>query len=436
MKKIFNIIMIALTFSFLNLIPVENVNAASATIAVKGSKTVVVGNTVKVTITLSSASALGSWEFDLKYDTSKLTLVSSTLESSTRSTNVMTNSKTKSKTYTLTFRAKAKGNAKISIANSLVFGWDETKMSTTNGSLTVNIISQKDLEDSYSSNNYLKSLSVDGYELNPKFNKNTLEYNLELENNIESIVVKASKEDSKASISGTGVHKLTEGDNKITVSVMAENGNVRNYVINATVKELNPISIKIGDDEYTVVRKTEELDIPSTFIETTTLIEGEEVPAFESTISGYQLIALKNKDGIINFYINEGNNKYSLYKEINFNGIVLYPIEPLKNSIPEGFLKTNPLQINDIEVIAYQSEEYIYPIIYGMNIETGKKGWYSFDEEEKSLQRYKEIEISKDEVADKYLILIGLLSMTLLITLIFITILNRKYIKIKIKKES
>lgn len=434
MKKIFTMLMLILTFSFFNFISIDNVSAASASISVTGTKTVVVGNTVKVTVTISSSNSLGSWEFDVKYDTNKLTLVSSTLESSTRAVNVLTSSGTKSKTYTLTFRAKSSGSAKISIANALVVGWDEAIMSTNSGSLTFNLVTQKELEDSYSSDNYLKSLSVEGYELTPKFDKNTLEYNLELENGVQSILVKASKSDSKASISGVGNQTLTEGENKITIAVMAENGNVKNYIINAKVKELNPIIVNINGEEYNVIRKIEGLDIPSTFTETNTLIDGEKVPAFESSITGYQLVALKNSSGKINFYIND-NGKYTLYEEVMFNGVILYPMTPDTKEIPNGYIESGTTTINGTVINLYRNENNTYPLIYGINIETGDKNWYTLDDEEKTLQRYESIEITPIDTADKYIILISILGGTSLLLIVFIILLNNKMRKISNKKE-
>ena len=45
-----------------------SVNAASGTIKVTGSSQVVVGNRITLTVTLSSSTAIGSWEMDLSYD--------------------------------------------------------------------------------------------------------------------------------------------------------------------------------------------------------------------------------------------------------------------------------------------------------------------------------------------------------------------------------
>lgn len=433
MKKIKNIILI-LTICILSLMYSSNVYAAGSTISVKGTnRKVVVGETIKVTITVSSSKSLGSWEFDVKYDTDKLSLVSSTLEGKTRSVGFVSDSKTKSKTYTMTFKAKKSGTAKVYVDNSLVFGYDESMLPASEGNTSLTLITQAELEASYSKDNYLKSLSVDGYDLTPDFNKETLEYSLELENDIREIKVSAAANDSKSDVEGTGKHELVEGENKITISVTAENGNVRNYIINATVKELNPINVTVDDKNYTVVRKAEQLDAPSTFVGTTTTINGEEVPAFESSITGYLIVGLKDESGNISYFIYD-DNTYTLYEERLFNGITLYVKEPLESEIPESYVKSD-LSIGGVPTVVYRSEENPYPVIYGINVQTGQTNFYNLDEEEMTLQRL----IIKEKIVEEttkgsYVYLVVLLSITNVLLLIFLILLNVKLRKANNKK--
>ena len=89
-----------------------------------------------------------------------------------------------------------------------------------------------------SSNNNLKSLEIGGYTLSPEFSKDTLEYFVEVPNGTTSININSTREDNTASISGNGEVSVNEGSNKIELKVQAENGNVKVYVINVTVKEL------------------------------------------------------------------------------------------------------------------------------------------------------------------------------------------------------
>lgn len=82
-----------------------------------------------------------------------------------------------------------------------------------------------------SSNNYLKSLSIDNYEIIPNFDKQIINYELQKEVTDDEIMVKAEPDDDKASISGIGNISLNSGENKITINVTAENGTVRSYYI-------------------------------------------------------------------------------------------------------------------------------------------------------------------------------------------------------------
>ena len=184
---------------------------------------------------------------------------------------------------------------------------------------------------------------------------------------------------------------------------------------------------------YTVVRKAGELQVPSTFTYTTTTIEGEEVPAFESSITGYLLVALKDETGNIEFFIYDNGN-YTLYEERIFTGITLYLLEPNADNIPEGY-ELISMSIGGIATDAYKSEDSKYPLLYGVNVQTGKNNWYSYDEEEMTLQRYEEEKAIELEVDNsKYLLIIGILCGSCIILLIFLLLLNSKLRKYMYKK--
>ena len=86
--------------------------------------------------------------------------------------------------------------------------------------------------DSGNPNNWLKSLSVDGYSLTPSFAVNaTTAYSLIVPESVESINLSASTVNSKATISGTGTINLALGTNRVTITVKAQNGNIRTYTL-------------------------------------------------------------------------------------------------------------------------------------------------------------------------------------------------------------
>ena len=101
MKKLFNILIITILMFLINI----NVKAANATISVTGNNSAVVGNTITVNVTLSSSSSLGSWDFSVGYDTSKLRLTYSDAESTQRAVNAAQGAGQTSKTYTFKFKS-------------------------------------------------------------------------------------------------------------------------------------------------------------------------------------------------------------------------------------------------------------------------------------------------------------------------------------------
>lgn len=64
-----------------------------------------------------------------------------------------------------------------------------------------------------------------------EFNKDTLEYTINVKNKVDKIKVNSTLEDSKASVEGNGEYELKAGVNEIKLSVKAEDGIVKEYKI-------------------------------------------------------------------------------------------------------------------------------------------------------------------------------------------------------------
>ena len=196
MKKIIKGLFILLFGLFISFNSLPRLQAASATISVSSSSSkVVVGKTFTVYIKVSSSKALGSWNFTPNYDKSKLKLVSGT--SPVVGVIGIDEKKIYSKTYSYSFKALSTGTASMSVKTYEVYGYDEQRMSTSVSSKSIKIITQSELEASYSKNNDLKSLSVDGLKLSPKFDDKTLKYTAQAGANTTTINIKASPEDTK-----------------------------------------------------------------------------------------------------------------------------------------------------------------------------------------------------------------------------------------------
>ena len=150
------------------------VDAASGSISVSGTSSAVVGNRVTLTVTLSSGTSIGSWQMDLNYDRSYLQLVSSTAEAGGTSMVNSSASGVRSKSYTFVFKTLKTGNTRVSVSSYLAYAYsDLSQISLTSSSKSIRIMTQEELEASYSKDNNLKSLSVtvgeESYEIDPDF---------------------------------------------------------------------------------------------------------------------------------------------------------------------------------------------------------------------------------------------------------------------------
>lgn len=401
------------------------VNAASLSVTANRT-TVVVGNTVTVTV---NASGAAGWEYCLKYDTNVFTLVSAT--SDTGGTCVRTGSSLMGYSkVTYKLKAKKSGSSTVTLKNAAMYDDLGKQVNTTVGAVTLRAKTQAEIEASYSTNANLSSLRVVDYVMTPEFNKNTLEYNLEVENEVEKVTIKASKADSSASVSGTGEKELTEGLNKFNIVVTAEKGNKKTYVINITRKELNPIHVDVDGFDYTIVRKADALEAPIYYSSTEIEVEGEMVPAFKSDITGYTLVGLKDEDGNVDLY-RRTDNGYKLYNQIGTEGVMFIPLDA--TTLLKGYEQVKNIKINDITVKTYTNDtKSNYVMAYGMNAATGKVDWYRYDTIEKSFQRYEE-EIVEEENNDIYFLLTIVFASVSALSILLVIILGVNNSKVRKK---
>lgn len=89
-----------------------------------------------------------------------------------------------------------------------------------------------------SGDNFIKSLKIKNHDLN--FNKETLTYQLDVKNNINSLEFEVILNDNNASYKIVGNENFKSGKNIVEIIVTAENGNEKTYTIevNKEVKEI------------------------------------------------------------------------------------------------------------------------------------------------------------------------------------------------------
>lgn len=338
-------------------------------------------------------------------------------------------------TVTYTFKAVSAGSATVTVKPIDVADYNNGSSYTTSKSVTINVRTKPVIV--LSGDNNLSNLGIESYSLTPEFNKDTLEYNVELEPDTSEINISATASHGGATIEGAGTREVTDGDNRLEIKVTAENGSSKIYVINAKVKEYNPIEVNINNEKYTVVRKKSLITPPENYTETTVTINEEEIPAYYSEITKYTLVSLKDANGNQNFYIYQ-NGEYHLYKELTFNQMKICLLDIPQ--IPDGYSKST-IVYNDENLEAYKrNPNSKYAILYGMNVATGEEHYYSYESSENTLQIYhtEEINLLNEKVEQYVYLIIGLLGLSfifLIIMLILVFKKGNKPKKEKVKKE-
>jgi len=408
-----------------------NVLAASGSInASSSSSKVNINTTVTVTVKVSSSDNLGSWQYGLSYDKSKLSLVSG-------DTNIVGygDGSYKIKSYTYKFKTIATGTASISIDNAKIVDWEtENAISTSSSGVTLTI--KEPVAVNYSSDNNLKSLTVDGFDISPEFNKSTLEYSVTVLGTTTSIKINATANDSKAKISGTGEHEVVEGNNSFSIVVTAENGTSKTYTLNVVVPEKDPIKAKFNNEEYSVLRKLPEDKIPLNFHNSTITINNEEVACVQNETLNLTLIYLRDKNNKEGFYIyNEANQFVIPYNEITNNDVNIFIQDAPKDL--DGMIKTT-IKINELEVKAYQIQEKSKDyIIYGKDTSTGKSNFYVYDKNTQTISLFNEDDINylrnSNSIYKMITYILGILIALLLIIIILINS-TKKKLTIMVKK--
>lgn len=369
-----------LLFIFLILFLSVKVNAA---IHVSNTNTVVVGNNVTFRVTVSSNAPLGSGKYNVTYDSRLLKYNGG---SKLVDTFVAQNEHTKSVTFTFNFITRDIGNASFRFNLNEFYLLSEAAGPTGSKTSSVNIVKPK----YYSSNNYLKNLTVVGYDIG--FNKDKLVYDISLKETKTSISVGADKSEATQTITGIGELPLEEGMNKKTIEVRAENGSIRTYILNILVPEKEPIKIKIDNKEYFIVkRKIQDL---SGYTKDKIKIQDEEIEVLKN--NKYIIVYIKDKKGNISKALKEDNE----YKKIlDFNN-TLYAIKGDK------LIKGN------------------YEYFKALNLNTSKENNYRYEKLEKTLQIEETEEKKATLNVDKIVIIV--LSSILIITY---TVFVFKYLK-------
>ena len=441
-RKIIYLLLSIFSFS----IGIEECFASSVNLTAN-SKTITKGNSVKVTVTVKTdypmvsiegalkCSGVVSKSYDLNYDDSSNSL--------------------KTKTYSYTLTPTNSGKISCNLQNVRVTHLGTASWETlASSSLNITVSNPPVVvEQPKSTNNNLSSLTVDGYELDNPFDKETVEHSVTVKEGTEKIKINAQLADSTASLAGTGEKTVTEGLNTFEIVVTAENGSKKTYTLKVNVKEYAPINVNVSNQEYTIVRKRKNLpEVSEIFTEKDITINENLIEGYYNEQLDYNIVGLKDKEGNISYYIYK-DNTYTLYNEQIFNGKILRIIE---KELPEGYQKTS-FTYNDTKITSYQEvkldiikntyaldnneiEGNNFYLFYAINMETGKEELYQYDSIEKTVQRYNTLilDMYKEQSNKYYLYLlcaILVLGLTIIISTISTISHNKKRKRKKLEKQ-
>ncbi|MBR1416538.1 MAG: cadherin-like beta sandwich domain-containing protein, partial [Bacilli bacterium] len=149
-----------------------------------------------------------------------------------------------------------------------------------------------------SDNANLIYLDVENYSIAPEFNKNILNYDLEtqVDNEISSVNIIATTEDTHASISGDGLRSLNVGDNYLHIDVTSEDGTLKRYTVYVYRK---------GSDN----NKIDVLEV----------LNGVMLPSYDENTSIYEVRVPYEETSLnLNIVLSDPNATYAVYSNSNF----------------------------------------------------------------------------------------------------------------------
>lgn len=121
---------------------------------------------------------------------------------------------------------------------------------SSSGTTKKTTVIEKPKEVEKSSVNTLSEISIEGQTISPEFNVDVREYKVNVPYDVTSVNVTATPTDSKATAKVEGNEDLKEGENTVTITVTAENGNESKYLIRVT-RAREPLSLKSIVVKYT-----------------------------------------------------------------------------------------------------------------------------------------------------------------------------------------
>lgn len=147
---------------------------------------------------------------------------------------------TTKKTYTLTINRKAKETSATQ---------NETSNEITDNTT---VDEPEEIEDPAKAGFGLTKLEISGFELQPQFQTDVFEYNVDLKENLDKLEIETVATQENATVEITGNENLQDGENIITILVNSEDGQesvAYQIIVNKTVEKQEVMPKSVGNDK-------------------------------------------------------------------------------------------------------------------------------------------------------------------------------------------
>ena len=369
----------------------------------------------------------------IQYDASKLDFVSGSSNIASvnggngRITLYSDTCSSKNVRATLVFKAKEAGSHNVYLtADSSVYDNDVVKMNLVASTGVITATSEAPV----SADNYLKNLTVyvedeNGNTTNgwfwPAFNKDTTQYYLNVDGNAKKLAITANANSGTSTVSLNNP-ELVVGNNNINITVKAQDGSTKTYVIAVTKAEKateretesesqteskNPDEttggdqntsnkkVTIGNKTYTITDYNNEMTLPEGYEIIVYDYKGNNIKALKGLGTGLILVAfVDDTSNVKSFVYDETADDFYKFITANVKSaqyvLVDMPSVGENINIPANYTLSSINYDNSVLVAYVSGDSKIY-IVSAIDC-NGKKGLYYLDSENNTIMRYFENE--------------------------------------------
>lgn len=253
--------------------PIFSNGTSNGTVYLKSNKeNVAKGETVEVILGIEGAKT-ASYLANVYFDDSKFEYVSGPDNLVVEGSKIKIlwydelggNGATEGELGTIIFKAKQDGTANFVIDGNF-YNQDAKEIETEFKNLQIEVGSEQSNEiqditetsDLELENTNLETLAIENILLNPPFDNQITEYNIEVSNEISSLNIFAVGENENSVVEISGNDNLKEGNNKIKITVIDPNGiNKKVYSVNAYKRNTNE-EVQYKEEEKVEKEKAQE----------------------------------------------------------------------------------------------------------------------------------------------------------------------------------